>query len=131
VSAIDLDGIAITVEAYMIDTVDIKRQTDTLMDVVTMEDTPVYTLIYSGKAFVSPVGDPAGTLRATEDVYRVQYEIGLPRTAAEIKPGDQVWVTASNDPSFAISEPLLVHDEVTATFFTHRRVKAFRDRSAV
>jgi hypothetical protein len=130
--SINLDNLATTVEKYMPDTIVVKRRTGVVMNPVDMEEDPVYTEIYNGKAFVTPMGDPAGTLRASEDVYRVQYEIGIPRSAAEIKPNDEILVTASADPLFVASDvPILVHDIIHATFFTHRRIKGFRDRSAV
>lgn len=130
-TGVDLDSIAAVVEQYMPDTIVIKRETGTTMNPVTMEEDPIFTEIYNGKAFVTPMGDPAGTLRATEDVYRVQYEIGVPRETPPVLPNDVVVVTVSADPNWADREPLYVHDEINATFFTHRRIKAFRDKSAV
>lgn len=116
----------------MPDTILIRRQTGVLMNPVDMEEDPVYETIYTGKAFVTPMGDPAGTLLASEDVYRTQYEIGVPRETPEVKSNDEILVIVSADPLFVASDdPIYVHDIIHATFFTHRRIKGFRDRSAV
>lgn len=130
-TGVDLDALAATVEQYMPDTVIIKRETGREMNPVSMEEEPIYTEIYNGKAFVTPMGDPAGTLRASEAVQRVQYEVGVPRECPPVKPNDVVEVITSADPDWAAREPLYVHDEINATFFTHRRIKAFRDQNAV
>jgi hypothetical protein len=129
--AIDLAPIAAVVERYMQNTVVISRKTGTVQDPVTLQEVDTYKTIYSGKGMASPMGDPAATQRASEDVYRIQSEVGIPRDAPLVLPNDRILVTASEDPAFATGEPLWVHDIIPATFITHRRIKAYRDKSAV
>jgi hypothetical protein len=84
--AIDLAPIAAVVERYMQNTVVISRKTGTVQDPVTLQEVDTYKTIYSGKGMASPMGDPAATQRASEDVYRIQYEVGIPRDAPLVPP---------------------------------------------
>jgi hypothetical protein len=127
-----LDRIATQVEKLMLDSLVIKRPTGVRMNELTMEETTEYSAIYTGIGFVVPMGDPAGTTLGAEDVQRIQYEIGVPRTCPQVYPDDVVDVTVSDDSSLvSVGDVFFVHDQIPTTFLTHRRIKAFKDTSAV
>ena len=129
---INLNSIARTVEKFMLDTVEVKRKTGQTLDPITLQYTPNYTVIYSGKGFVAPMGDPAGTTLGATNVQRIQYEVAVPRECPEVLPNDVVEVTASADGSLvSAGDVLFVHDQIPTTFFTHRRIKTFKDTPAV
>jgi len=129
---INLNSIARTVEKFMTDTVTIQRRTGNVLNEITLQSSPSYETVYTGKAFIAPMGDPAGTTLGGENVQRIQYEIGVPRTSAEILPNDVVTVDVSADASLiSAGSTFYVHDQIPTTFLTHRRIKVFKDTSAV
>lgn len=132
--AIDPKRLGRTVEKYMIDEIKIERPSNPgTFDPVTLEPiigTP--TLVYAGKAFGSPMGDPQETRLGEQVVYRTQYEVALPRgdDDFEVLPNDVVTFTKTS--SLALQGRVLyVHSTSPGTFFTHVRVKCFHDEPAV
>lgn len=127
--SINLDSVAATVERYMIAQCEITRVTGEVYNEVTMEVSKTKELVYTGKCFISPMGDPQGTRYGPEDVYRIQFELALPRSSPATMPNDQVEIFSSPDPR-SVADDYFVHDEIPSTFLTHRRIKVFRDRAA-
>lgn len=130
--ALNLESIGRNLEKLMKDTVRVRRISGESYDPVTMEYTPTYDEIYNGIGYVVPMGDPESTTLGGRDIKRIQFEIGLPRSAPEIKPNDVVDVLATADAVLlSTTDMIYVHDIVPTTFLTHRRVKGFRDVEAV
>ncbi|NIN66323.1 MAG: hypothetical protein GTO63_16860 [Anaerolineae bacterium] len=128
--ALNLDRISKTVERYMADSVTVERKTGEAMNPTTMVVTPTWQEIYTGVAFIAPMGDPEGTRLGGEDIERIQYEIAIPKDSERVLPNDRVTVDVSNDDSL-VDTVFWVRDEIPTTFQTHRRLRAFRDVSAV
>lgn len=128
---ISLERIGATVEKYMLDEIVIVRKGEKVMDPITLELTATETVLYTGKAMVSPMGDPASTRIGEREVQRTQYEIAIPRVngAIDFKPNDIIRVTTSANPEL-LERDIFVHDTVNGTFFTHVRFKGFYDEVA-
>lgn len=125
---LNLDRIAVQVEKLMLDSVVIRRENGESMNPTTMIVTKTYDEIYSGPAFAAPMGDPQGTRLGGEDVQRLQYEIGIPRSAPKIQPNDVIeFINSADDSLIEAGATLYVHDEIPTTFLSHRRLKAFKD----
>lgn len=124
--AINLTKIGKTAEKYMQDEISIVRKTGETLDPVTLQMTATYVTVYTGKAWVSPVGDPQNTSSGSKSVYRTQYEIGIPSSSSEILPNDKVTITTTSMSSF-VGRELYVHEEIIGTFSAFRRFKAYKD----
>lgn len=130
--AINLATIGRNLEKLMRDTVRVRRINGEAYDPVTMAYTPSYEEIYNGIGYVVPMGDPESTLLGGKDVKRIQFEIGLPRSAPLIEPNDVIDVISSEDTVLTtMTDMIYVHDVVPTTFLTHRRVKGYRDVESV
>jgi len=120
--ALNLSKIAATVEKYMIDTVTISRKgAVTAIDPITLRATDAKEIIYAGPAFVAPQGSPVVTVVGNKPVTRIIYEIGIPRTAPDILPNDEILVTDSEDHTWE-GIPIISDGSLKTTYLTHRRI---------
>ena len=82
-------------ESLMRDTVLIQRQTGVTQDPVTLEETPTYSTVYSGKARVQRPGNQPTDLVAGEVEFGIEpVMIQAPLTATGIQRNHRVSVTA-------------------------------------
>jgi hypothetical protein len=92
---LNLDSIVSVAESFMVDEITITRVTDAdrHWNPSTGTESTTPQTIYTGKAFVSPMGSPGEQTYAAEDIRRTYYEIGAPRSMPAIKPNDRLIVT--------------------------------------
>ncbi|HWB36616.1 MAG TPA: DUF6093 family protein [Rugosimonospora sp.] len=115
-------------EALMVDTCTVTRETGRTTDPVTGVVTPATSTVYTGKCKLaqaggggaqagggssSSVGNAAPTV--------VSYELHLPITAAEVRPGDWVSVTSTLDPQLD-GRRWVVAGHMGKTYATARRL---------
>lgn len=127
--ALNLDPIVKVAESFMVDSIIVNRITDKLWDPSTGVNTDVLAQIYSGKAFVSPMGSPGEQTYGGEEMHRTYYEIGAPRSMPEVKVNDKITVTACRYDPLLAGKVLCVEGIVPGTFTVHRRITAYYDQS--
>lgn len=129
---LNLNPIAKIAESFMQDVITITRveDSDRHWDPSTGTETEVPRLIYTGKAFVSPMGSPGEQDYAHEDIRRTYYEVGAPRDIPLVKPNDKITVSTSLSDPLLAGRTLCVEGIIPATFTVHRRITAYHDQSA-
>jgi hypothetical protein len=129
---LNLDSIVSVAESFMVDEITITRVTDAdrHWNPSTGTESTTPQTIYTGKAFVSPMGSPGEQTYAAEDIRRTYYEIGAPRSMPAIKPNDRLIVTKCRYDPLLVGKDLCVEGIIPGTFTVHRRITAYLDQSA-
>jgi Family of unknown function (DUF6093) len=92
--------------------------------------TPVYTEVYSGKAFIVPEGVPYPTTLGGQQTSDTRFEVSLPVDADPILPNDEITCDASEFNEGMEGLEFIVVGQVESTFTTHRRLACFRKQDA-
>lgn len=127
-----LAKIAKAVEKYMIDEVSVTRSagSESVLNPVTLELTPVTTVVYTGKAMVSPEGGVYGANLGGANTSETRFEVGIPHDSPGVMPNDIVEVTSSANNPGMIGMKIVVTGQIDSTFFTHRRLTCIRREDA-
>lgn len=127
------------VEKYMLDTLEVYRKTSETTDPITLIVTPLYTTIFTGKAFVAPLNNPNNISPGTDplntsiggmQMTRIEYEVAVPLDSGDINPGDYMELITSHDPEL-LGKRFIITGPIPSTFATHRRLSAYMDQALV
>ena len=128
--AIDVKKIGSVVEQYMTDVITIVRPAEDAkvsIDPVTLEVVMRESHVYSGKAFVAPMGSPSDQTIGDVAKSRLYYEVAIPYDeAVTIQPQDVVRIIKSADSALK-TRALVITGVIPTTFITHRRLSAYLD----
>ena len=109
-------------ERGMVDACTIRRGGTPTTDEDTGVVTPAWTQLYAGKCRVQQGLAQAAQQEAGEDyLLQLRLEVQLPVAVTGLEPGDEVTVTASQDPDL-VNRVFLVRDLFHKTDLTSRRV---------
>lgn len=114
----------VAAERLMVDTCTVKHQTGETMDPVTLQMTPTYTTLYTGKCRVQLTATVALMPEAGERVIATQrVTVQLPTTVTGVQVDDIVQVTAAAHDGDLVGRVYRVRSEFAKTHATARRLE--------